>query len=185
MPATPRRPFTVRDALILIGALAVGLALTRAALAGRPLDRTHWVHSVAVGLTAASPCAGAMSLALLALRLVRPRPGLRRLARQPGLVACAVFAVDSILVALFAMTNRTGGRFFFADAMWILHGQWVLRTNYFWPQAGSAVGGAWIALALGGRWKAEPSWIDRAGRALGVYWIATYLFLWSFAFWIC
>jgi hypothetical protein len=28
-------------------------------------------------------------------------------------------------------------------------------------------------LALGGRWRADPGWIDRAGRALGLFWVAT------------
>ncbi len=32
---------------------------------------------------------------------------------------------------------------------------------------------AWVVLAASRQWQAEPSWIDRAGRALGVLWIAT------------
>ena len=27
------------------------------------------------------------------------------------------------------------------------------------------------ALAVAGRWRAEPSWVDRLGRALGVFWV--------------
>jgi hypothetical protein len=30
---------------------------------------------------------------------------------------------------------------------------------------------AWVILLLSGRWRSEPSWIDRLGRALGVFWI--------------
>jgi hypothetical protein len=33
-------------------------------------------------------------------------------------------------------------------------------------------------IAIGGRWRAEPSWIDRGGRLRGVFWIATTPFAW-------
>ena len=32
--------------------------------------------------------------------------------------------------------------------------------------------GAWLALLLARRWHPEPSWIDRMGRALGLYWVS-------------
>ncbi len=35
--------------------------------------------------------------------------------------------------------------------------------------------GAWVCLWLSGRWAAEPSWIDRAGRVLGLFWIAQFV----------
>jgi hypothetical protein len=43
---------------------------------------------------------------------------------------------------------------------------------------GFAVAGVWLALLLVGRWKAEPSWIDRLGRALGCLWIVLTAVLW-------
>jgi hypothetical protein len=48
-------------------------------------------------------------------------------------------------------------------------------------ETGLAVAAAWMALLLTGRWRAEPSWIDRAGRILGVLWIGYFigLRLWS------
>ena len=49
---------------------------------------------------------------------------------------------------------------------------------------GGAVASVWIVMWLGGTWRAERSWIDRAGRALGVYWIMTsVLFGWAFFLW--
>jgi hypothetical protein len=30
---------------------------------------------------------------------------------------------------------------------------------------------SWITLALTGRWRSERSWIDRAGRLIGVVWL--------------
>jgi hypothetical protein len=36
---------------------------------------------------------------------------------------------------------------------------------------GCAVAAGWLILALSRRWRAEPSWLDRLRRGLGVYWI--------------
>jgi hypothetical protein len=30
---------------------------------------------------------------------------------------------------------------------------------------------AWLALGLSRKWTAEPSWIDRAGRLMGILWL--------------
>lgn len=40
---------------------------------------------------------------------------------------------------------------------------------------GAAVLGAWSLMAASGRWKTQPSWIDRAGRVLGLVWIGLFL----------
>ncbi|MDG3005358.1 hypothetical protein [Paludisphaera mucosa] len=45
---------------------------------------------------------------------------------------------------------------------WLSHPPW---------DEGMAVAVAWIILAAGARWRAEPAWIDRAGRALGGYFL--------------
>ena len=37
--------------------------------------------------------------------------------------------------------------------------------------AGWAVAVSWLMLAISGRWRAEPSWVDRWGRVLGCTWI--------------
>jgi hypothetical protein len=39
----------------------------------------------------------------------------------------------------------------------------------------TAVAGAWFVLLLAGWWRPEPSWIDRAGRVIGILWIVPYL----------
>jgi hypothetical protein len=43
---------------------------------------------------------------------------------------------------------------------------WVIATHW----AVTAVVGSWLALAISRRWRPERSWIDRAGRILGLYW---------------
>ena len=46
-------------------------------------------------------------------------------------------------------------------------GGWILLLSF----TGWAVSAAWVVLRLAGAWRAEPGWIDRTGRALGIYWI--------------
>jgi hypothetical protein len=41
--------------------------------------------------------------------------------------------------------------------------------------AGLAVAGAWLALLLAKAWRSERTWVDRAGRGLGWFWILTAL----------
>jgi hypothetical protein len=51
---------------------------------------------------------------------------------------------------------------------------WTIFQTWIAP----AVMAAWAALILGRRWRAEPTWIDRAGRCCGFYWIALALYRW-------
>jgi hypothetical protein len=32
---------------------------------------------------------------------------------------------------------------------------------------------SWVCLTIGSRFRPEPSWIDRLGRAIAVYWLLT------------
>jgi hypothetical protein len=50
---------------------------------------------------------------------------------------------------------------------------WVVAIRW----AYTAVLGSWLALALSRRFRPERSWIDRAGRALGLYWVLLLLTL--------
>jgi len=45
-------------------------------------------------------------------------------------------------------------------------------------EIGCAVAAVWAVQVIGGRFRAEPSWIDRLGRALGVFWIGMIPFAW-------
>ena len=42
---------------------------------------------------------------------------------------------------------------------------------------GQSVLVAWMTLIVSRRWRAEPSWVDRFGRAVGVYWIVAGLLM--------
>ena len=43
---------------------------------------------------------------------------------------------------------------------------------------------AWLTLLVCGRWHAERSWVDRLGRAMGLYWIVAAFALWAAFFYI-
>jgi hypothetical protein len=50
---------------------------------------------------------------------------------------------------------------------------WIsIVLTYHIDECGFSVAVAWLTLTLGGRWRPEPSWIDRMGRVLGFYFIA-------------
>lgn len=119
------------------------------------------------------PCSFIWTLAALLLRLRHPRPPRRRLARQPGAVACAVsvlVAGTGALALLLAMVERH-----------YMGGPQVALTNQFVPRfleamapyMGFGVLVAWLVLALYRMWRPEPSWADRLGRVMGAFWIAT------------
>jgi hypothetical protein len=57
-------------------------------------------------------------------------------------------------------------------ALWPLYGLWIIRL----PWNGEVVAIAWLILWLSGSWRPEATWIDRAGQALGIYWIISGMF---------
>lgn len=160
--------------MVLVAATAVGLAMARWIMpTGESRlyfgDRLqYWVYWVWTGPP--SCIALAWGFALLLIRLRAPRPRWRRLTRQPGFVASTI-AIGSIPVALLQALG------------------WVLirlepalsRTSdfyspeWYWGSATEMIPapivGAWLALALSKRWDPEPTWVDRMGRGLGLFWI--------------
>jgi hypothetical protein len=113
-------------------------------------------------------CVAAVTIALLALRFRKPRPTLRRLARQPGTVALGA-VVLGVSVDLFRSLD---------DVVYGIIAEWSFRrwNHYAYfdirgAPEGLAVASAWLTLAVGGRWRAGRDWIDRLGLALGVFWL--------------
>jgi hypothetical protein len=90
---------------------------------------------------------------------------------QPGFVAAVAailtLAIESILLIGSA---KIDGRFGWSSsatvAQFVANGTVLLAHH-----AGWAVAVSWLTIALIGRWRPEPSWVDRAGRALGCIWI--------------
>src|SRR5262245_43365482 len=77
------RPLALLDGMALVAATACGLALSRS-LSAHPAFRLPRPIAQELSLLAT------WTLTLLALRLRGPRPGFRRLMRQPGMVASSV-----------------------------------------------------------------------------------------------
>jgi hypothetical protein len=203
-----KRQFTLIDAIALVASAAIGLALVRgwespnwcmepmAFAFPNPTPSTprQLVRAVSLAVSWTIPFAMTSTVAILILRMRRPRPSFRRIARQPGTVGCAS--------ALLAMAIRMGH-----EATTYLMGNLIrpsspirlpsppfLRYDNIgyhpplgqimhnilleWfpflvsPSVGIAVIVSWSALRATGAWRPESSWIDRAGRLMGIYWIA-------------
>ena len=205
MPAPRCRRFTLLDAMVLVAATAAGLAVGLSTRSEpfhfrggatpfgewpslEPVDFSggllQWktyreTHMLLTGIAyQAMPLTFPWTLAVLALRLRRPRPSLRRLAHQPGFAACVAVAVMSVAGALGEISSlldrTTWGDGFRVRWSMVLT---AFRDSYMnagggRPALAVAVGAVWAFLALGRIARREPGWIDRSGRALGVYWVA-------------
>lgn len=186
---TTIRRFTLRDTMVLVVATALGLALARwpyarlretstylptAIASPQPpatLQNESLVRAIIGTATQLStlfyPSVMTFSVAILILSLAQPRPRLRQVFRQPGVAACAA-AVLACFVSFLLLTS---------DTIWARNKSVfsAVGVNYWLSSsrsAGFAVVGAWIVLALGGRWQSGRSWIDHTGRALGICWLA-------------
>lgn len=167
----------------LVAAVALGLTLDRwratempsppPGVNGLGVGASHWLHALSMGR--ASCFIVAMALVLIPLRWMRPRPSSARVLRQPGAVAClAIVGMIAANLSLLALSGAIVVAVQPSDAPPRIYSNW-----YYWEwcvrRIPMGVIGAWTALALGGRWSPERSWIDRAGIALGLYWVALYL----------
>jgi hypothetical protein len=162
------RALTIADLMILVFATAVGLNLGafwhRALSAELPEftivpPRTHsrtLVAGRAISMLLAA------NLAVIVLRLQKPRLRIRLLLRQPGSVACLA-SVSALLVLVTAsrLDVRTMGGF----------ASPLLAAAWYWPVAVcSAVLASWLAL-LGGRGWHAGDWVDRTGILVGLGWV--------------
>ncbi len=177
------RKFNLIDAMALVAATAIGLMMVRSL--GLPFDwkvlflglpeGQSGFNALRSGFTlvlALSPILALWTIALLFLRLRNPRPTVRTLTRQPGFV-CTFAVALTIAVGVANLAIAT-------VITWARHG-WSITAPYsgwLWAFAcslpafcGHALAMAWVFQALSGNLCSEPSWIDRAGRALGITWI--------------
>lgn len=166
----PLKP-TLVDAMILVAATGAGLAIVRAwapsyhAWSYDPTPPPTWLEWAAFVLPSwadyLAPIPAAWTLATLTLGLLRPRPPFR--------TTCLQFGKSAVVAATVAIA---------LNFVYLILHVWTMRSAYHemafvytTHSAGVAVGAVWLVLALGGVGKAEPTWIDRWGRALGVYWL--------------
>ncbi len=185
--------FKLRDGLILIVGIAIGLAMVINLTRWRssfgmgfgsitPISRTSelitLLRSVAINSGEALnfyfrfvlPVIAPISVAVLICRLTQLRPSRQRLSREPGFFA--MVAVTFILMAWLPVVA-------IAIVSWwqpeprTLHScysvEFIARTITCYCAYAVAV--SWVLLAISNRWRAKRNWADRVGRLLGAVWI--------------
>lgn len=175
----PTRRLSLTDLMILVAGAAFSFWLAPEGLAygmRRMVEIVSESRSVYLAtvwsdaiLTRTQPILAAWSLTVLVLALRRGESR-RRLARQPGFVACAAAVLVLILVAPMAYgrgPSLVAG--LPASVRWKVHLQYAFGPIN--AECGLAVAAAWLTLVLGGRWRPRPDWIDRFGRGVGIVWL--------------
>ena len=176
------RPFTLGDLMALIAAVAAGIAFQRW-VESSPGTLSHVFGAFGVAGYFRVPRwfdfpwsrtpvyqALAVTTALGLLRWRPPRPRFRQICREPGAMACLAVVVATgvgLLAEWIQAALRATGSFAIP-----LFWQHEATRSLIINAAASSVAGVWIALALQRRWSPKQSWLDRAGRLLGLYWLA-------------
>jgi hypothetical protein len=184
MRENPSRRFNLGDAMVMIAAITPSLVLIRLGVGfglfevGKMTETGGRPSTLARQLVEFLNVGGGCILAglvpaVLILGLYRAQPSWRDAARGPGLVACFVAVAASILPILwFAGAVLIESRLpypIYSVPFNNLFGRWMIA-------AGPMILGAWIALAIQGRWRANPTWTDRAGCVLGSCFLLIYLY---------
>ncbi len=183
----PRRPFRLVDAMILVAAVGLACGITQglsyatggsiswtailAEMYKLPNGLSKFVEISASLLILALPFAGMLSLAVIAVRMIGPRPRLLRIARQPGITAMWAAGLGIALSAVqigIAVSIGTGVASGYREII-------AIHSCLSYP--GMAVLGTWASLLLARRWRSEKSWVDRMGRVLGFFWILVGVFV--------
>jgi F0F1-type ATP synthase membrane subunit a len=116
------------------------------------------------------------TLVLIPVRLLSPRPRLRRLADQPGFRVAVAFGLSILFLVIYAIIPvMFKGWGFWAEVA--PDPSVCLIAIPAFP--GLAISASWLSSLIGVRWRPERSWVDRLGRILGVYWIAQSI-AWAF-----
>jgi hypothetical protein len=172
----PPRRFTVLDTIILVAAMAPGLAVLRARGlifwaprgGGLPLI-LEYANLLPLAIL---PFLMGLSAATLILGLFRPRLESLLLFRRAGRVGCAAAALGMAVDILPFLVSRAIGGWASGDGD-LAHLAFV-RLQFAWSVP-VAIEGAWAALALGGRWRRRRGWVDGLGVRLGFAWIALHV----------
>lgn len=186
-PQTPARAeplrsdrLNLRDALVLVGLLAPALSLVRGIVASNGLPLLQWTPEglllvLTQGTLYTAPLMLMLMLALVILRRLRPEASWRTLGREPGLTACLAaglgLGVAALMVAPLALLEPWRSALLSGRLPWPGGRALIWWLAVVLPLLGSAVGSAWMALYLNGQWRPRPTWIDRAGRLCGAYWL--------------
>jgi hypothetical protein len=188
----PSRRLTILDAVALVAATALGFAFTHALWDALLREyfyepQSGWTVGAALAKAPLSllvliPLLMAWTFTLVPLRLLQPRPPLRRLLRQPGLAASGAAILAMAVTHLGFLAQCAVGLIVMGEFTAISASS---ASDYFFIQIAPstvpiacAILTAWMILAITRMGRPEPSWIDRTGQILGVLWIATAVCQW-------
>jgi hypothetical protein len=95
-----------------------------------------------------------------------------RLMRKPGLLACLM----ALVATLISLSIRTAAMRIeesrgFAPLPGSSSYSMLVRVSQSSLSGGGAILFGWTTLLVTGAWRPSPDWIDRAGRLLGLAWI--------------
>ncbi len=140
---------------------------------GLQWERMDQISKVAVVFRFGSLVALTWTLCYFPIRLLRPRPLLSEIVRQPGMIACSAVCLSIAFGAILSLPGVAramcrGGLQPIAR---------IVEASVNNLVVAHAIAGAWLALRLSGAWKSEPGWIDAMGCTLGFYWIIALVFL--------
>ena len=176
----PVRRFTLADAMLLVAATAPGLVLLRIA-AGLGLFSTErgpndpWGRDFIEQLAIAGGCL-LVPIALLVLVLSLRGRGTqsRDIAQGPGFTACVALVVASVLpIAWFAVRVAKADEFNRSNEISLNFNNSFGRLELY---GGPMIAGAWLALALSGRWRPGETWLDRLGCFVGACYIIMFVY---------
>ncbi len=123
------------------------------------------------------------SVGVTIIRLVPPRPSIRRLARQPGFVACLSVSIAGVAPLAVSVAQQVGraliGWTSSAAGTSIPYMSMTVNSS---EMAGAGVAALWGILALRRRVRIKADWVEYTARTLGFAWIAHWVLFKGLAF---
>jgi hypothetical protein len=179
-PDQPRRRFNLGDVMVLVAASAIALVLLKTAVGLRlftPAPKSLPFRNLIEYLSVAGGCILVpLTLALIASSLRDRRASRRDVIQGVGFVSCVTLVLAAILPVVYFMVRVAKAQEWLTDdginpdlAVGFNNMFGVLKL-----EAGPMIAGAWLALALTGRWRVGPSWPDRVGCLVGACYILMY-----------
>lgn len=172
---TARRRFTLLDAMVMVAFMAVGCLAYReigpviGQISWADLPFSRFVAAAMLAPVLVSPIALSLSLAVITLRFLRPRPPLSLAWRQPGILGVGFVAAVVLLVAPCHFLTRS--LLFGMGGSDLYYFSWCAGTKH----AGIGGLGIMLTLRLTGALPPRGDWVDGLGRVLSWYWIVASL----------